>query len=55
MQSYGHLALLLDKNTLCNLLLFRSNDLNIVKNRIIIEATIYFIEAIKRPDLLIRM
>ena len=38
----------LDSNALCNLLLFGSQDLNVVENRIIIEATISFIEATER-------
>ena len=37
----------LDSNVLCNLLLFGSNDLTIVENRTIIEATILFIKAAK--------
>ena len=40
----------MDTNTLCNLLLFGSNDLDVVQNRIIIEATISFIVATKRLD-----
>ena len=34
----------LDSETLCNLLLYGSSNLNILENRIIIEATIEFIE-----------
>ena len=40
----------LDSNVLCNLLLFGSNDLTIVENRTIIEATILFIKAAKRHE-----
>ena len=40
----------LDSDALCSLLLFGSKDLNIVENRIIIEATISFINATKRFD-----
>ena len=40
----------LDSNALCNVLLFGSKDLNLVENRIIIEATISFIEATKYFD-----
>ena len=40
----------MDTNTLCNLLLFGSNDLDVVQNRIIIEVTISFIVATKRLD-----
>ena len=40
----------LDSNALCNLLLFGSNDLNIVENRTILEATISFIKATKHPE-----
>ena len=41
-------------NALCNLLLFGSKDLNLAKNRIIIEATISLIEATKRSDKMLR-
>ena len=37
----------LDSNVMCNLLLFGSNDLTIVENRTIIEATILFIKQLK--------
>jgi len=37
-------------DTLCSFLLFGSNNLNLVENRIIIEATISFINATKRFD-----
>ena len=40
----------LDSDALCNLLLFGSKDLNVVENRIIIEATISFIEVTNRFD-----
>ena len=40
-----------DSDALCSLLLFESKDLNILENRIIIEATISFINATKRFDL----
>ena len=40
----------LDSDALCSLLLFGSKDLNLVENRIIIEATISFINATKRFD-----
>ena len=40
----------LDSDTLCSLLPFGSKDLNFVENRIIIEATISFINATKRFD-----
>ena len=40
----------LDSDALCSLLLFGSKDLNVVENRIIIEATISFINATKRFD-----
>ena len=40
----------MDTNILYNLILFGSNDLNVVLNRVVIEATIYFIEATKRLD-----
>ena len=39
-----------DSNALCNLLLFGSSQLNIVANRIILEATIAFIEKANRFD-----
>ena len=38
----------LDSETLCNLLLYGSSNLNIIENRIIIEATIEFIEKTHR-------
>ena len=38
----------LDSETLCNLLLYGSSNLNIIENRIIIEATIEFIEKTNR-------
>ena len=38
----------LDSETLCNLLLYGSSNLNILENRIIIEATIEFIEKTNR-------
>ena len=40
----------LDSDALCTLLLFGTKDLNLVENRIIIEATISFINATKRFD-----
>ena len=40
----------LDSNVLCNLLLFGSSQLNIVANRIILEATIAFIDKTNRFD-----
>ena len=40
----------LDADALCTLLLFGTKDLNLVENRIIIEATISFINATKRFD-----
>ena len=40
----------LDSNVLCNLRLFVSNDLTIVENRAIIEATILFNKATKRLE-----
>ena len=40
----------LNSDTLCSLLLFGSKNLNLVENRIIIEATISFINATKRFD-----
>ena len=40
----------LDSNALCDLLLFGSSQLNIVANRIILEATIAFIDKMNRFD-----
>ena len=38
----------LDSETLCNLLLYGSSNMNLIDNRIIIEATIEYIEKISR-------
>ena len=38
----------MDSKDLCELLLYGTSDLNVVENRIIIEATISFIERSKR-------
>ncbi len=38
----------LDSNALCKLLLFGNSKLNVVTNRIILEATIAFIDKTKR-------
>ena len=38
----------LDSETLCNLLLYGSSDMNMIDNRIIIEATIEYIEKTNR-------
>ena len=40
----------LDSNALCNLFLFGSNNLTIVENRTINEATILFIKGTKRLE-----
>ena len=40
----------LDSNALCDLLLFGSSQLNIMANRIILEATIAFIDKTNRFD-----